>query len=132
MALEEYRRRIQEHGFMEEPVLELAEGLGRELGQNSTSQVRRFYNGIKALERQAKGGVAQIKPQLILLKSQVAYAYARAQKREKDRGAAFAKFKGFLDASLERVMDAPGQLSDFARFFEIVYGFYYPYGKNDS
>ena len=128
MALEEYRQRIQEHGFMEEPVLELTEELGRELGQNSTSQVRRFYNAIKALERQAKEEI-QVKPQLVRLKSQVAYAYARAQKREKDHGVAFAKFKGFLDASLERVLNDPSELRDFARFFEIVYGFYYPYGK---
>ena len=132
MALEEYRQLIREHGFMEEPVLKLAEELGRELGQNSTSQVRRFYNAIKALERQAKGEGGQIKPQLILLKSQVAYAYARAQKREKDHGVAFAKFKDFMDASLERVKEDPDQLRDFARFFEIVYGFYYPYGKKDS
>jgi CRISPR type III-A-associated protein Csm2 len=129
--LEEYREAIKANSFSDESVMRLAEGLAcsltRGIGaikkENSRTQVRKFYNQVRVIERQTQ----QVSPELIrtklrTLQAQVAYAVAR--------GTITADFKTFFDLSIARIIGGEQEnikqsVDDFVTFFESLYAYFY-------
>ena len=113
-----FRSRIKDGGFLDEKVLVLAEPIGDKLaGATSKSQLRKFYNSLKALERERE---EDLKPQIMLLKAQIAYAQGRRSTRRE-----FEAVRKFLDAGLDQVLKDTDRLDAFLKYLEIVYGFFY-------
>lgn len=117
----------------EDLVCEKAEDLGRRLASRggndsmSSSQLRRFYHDVKALEAQvvAEDDFTKIKPMVKMLKSKAAYARGRSGSRVP------RLFEEFIQQSVDTIQD----LSDFKAFlkvFEAVVGYFYGAGGGSN
>jgi CRISPR type III-A-associated protein Csm2 len=87
----------------------------------TATQLRNFFNEVKALQSRIEaGGFAVNEAMIGLLKSKVAYAYARAEKKRKT---GFEYLKSMIEqgADLSKSEEA---FNDFALFFEAVMGFF--------
>lgn len=92
----------------------------------SSSQLRNFFNDVKALEAKvdlvsSSREFEKIKPYVKLLKSKVAYAYKNG------KGKIALPFKQFIDKCVDLVATKE-DFKAFAIFFEAVVGFYYGEG----
>lgn len=104
-----------------------AEEIGKKLvGNNprtpllSSSQLRKFFNDVRALEAKIEtGNFEEQKPMIKMLKSKVAYAYGR--------GKIPSEFKGYIDTCVDKINDKD-DFKGFVKFFESVVGFYYGHG----
>lgn len=132
--LQEYKSLIQTKRFVDDAVLDLGDGLAKELqkrGDETKTQMRKFYNLVRVAETAAtteNPSLDLVRVKLRLLKAQVAYAAAR--------GSVSGSFKTFFDASSERILkpgvDFVRELSDFARFFEAFYAYFYYHSESEK
>jgi CRISPR type III-A-associated protein Csm2 len=87
----------------------------------TATQLRNFFNEVKALQSRIEAGGFAVNEALIgLLKSKAAYAYARAEKKRKNGF-------GYLKSMIEQCSDlskSEEAFNDFALFFEAVMGFF--------
>jgi len=87
----------------------------------TATQLRNFFNEVKALQSRIEaGGFVPNEAMIGLLKSKVAYAYARAEKKRKTGF-------GYLKSVIEQGSDmskSEEAFNDFALFFEAVMGFF--------
>jgi len=85
------------------------------------TQLRNFFNEVKALESRIEaGGFEKVDALIGLLKSKAAYTYARAEKKKKEG------FK-YLQYMIEQCVDystSKERFRDFVLFFEAVMGFF--------
>lgn len=87
----------------------------------TASQLRNFYNEVKALQSRIEaGGFSSNEAMIGLLKSKAAYAWARAETKRK-RGFEYLKSMIEQGADLSTSEEA---FNDFALFFEAVMGFF--------
>lgn len=104
-----------------------AEEIGKKLvGNNprtpllSSTQLRRFFNDVKALEAKIEtGNFEEQKPMIKMLKSKGAYAYGRDKIP--------LEFKNYIDACVDKINNKD-DFNGFLKFFESVVGFYYGHG----
>ncbi len=91
----------------------------------SHSQVRKFYNEIKAIERyiEMRGENAFLEklPEIKMIKAKAAYAYGR--KLQRKGGSITKEFKNFLDANIDQIKTLK-DFKVFCKFFEAVLGFF--------
>ncbi len=99
----------------------------------SNTQVRKFYNEIKSIERyiELKGeeSFEQKLPEIKMIKAKAAYAYGR--KLQKKGGGITEEFRNFLDNHISQV-NTYKDFRTFCKFFEAVVGFFefYSHFKN--
>lgn len=114
--------------FGDDDVMELAEGLARDLAQSfnkkekresGKTQVRKVYGEVRALHEKAKGGFEAIRPELRLIQAHVAYAVGR--------DTLTPEFKEFADEAVKRLLAAgrTEELDRFVKFFEALYAHFY-------
>jgi len=120
---------LSEHSFTDDRVLKRSESLGKAFQSRgvSPSQFRKLYNQIRSLSRGASSvDTKELRSRLRVFRAQVAYSVGRDQIPE--------DLKGFLDTSLEKILDSgddlADQLRDFVQFLESVYGYYYYHEKS--
>lgn len=125
-----YFEHIQQGGFLKDGVIreELiyhdARVLGEAIGEegNTTSQVRRFYNDLKAIEARIQAtSFEQQMPFILMMSSKTAAASTGS-------GKIFSKFKDFIDQSVAQLARG-GRKEDFEAFmkiFEAVLGYAMP------
>lgn len=99
----------------------------------NTTQLRKFFNEVKALEKKLKDNNdsdeyfnKNLIPLIKMLKAKVSYSLARQEKKD------FQQFKDF-EEFLKRNIDNIKNKQDFKFFvlhFEAVIGYYYYYNKN--
>lgn len=127
-ALDKFKTLIREEkGFANQELFKLSDKLGEELSgftqENTTTQVRKFYNLVRVAKEQAEGKSAElIKIKLRILQAQVAYAAAR--------GTISRDFKTFFDEVFKRILDddksnVESELKEFTTFFESLYAYFY-------
>ena len=94
----------------------------------TATQLRNFFNEVKALQSRIEaGGFAVNEAMIGLLKSKAAYAYARAEKKRKK---GFEYLKSMIEQCVDLTFKSNDQkesekaLNDFALFFEAVMGFF--------
>ena len=96
----------------------------------SNTQVRKFYNEIKAIERyiELKGeeNFEQKLPEIKMIKAKAAYAYGR--KLQKKGGSITREFKDFLDKHIGQI-NTYQDFKIFCKFFEAVVGFFEFYSQ---
>lgn len=128
--LAKFKELIKSHRFTDDEVLKLGDKLGRDLvgrtQENTTTQVRRFYNLVRSTNTQAQAekeagiGVDQVRVKLRILQAQVTYAAAR---KTISNG-----LKTLFDASLEKIIESKNskdELAAFTTFFEALYAYFY-------
>ena len=87
----------------------------------TATQLRNFFNQVKALQSRIEGGGFQSNEAMVgLLKSKVAYAYARAETKRK---AGFEYLKSMIEQGSDKSTSKEA-FDDFALFFEAVMGFF--------
>ncbi len=129
-AVRRFKEQLSQARFVDDCVMELCEGLGRELArgvgamqrENSLSQVRKFFNQVRVLQAQARSAedFGSVRPSLRVLQAQVAYAVARRNLTP--------TFKECFDAAAGKILaskDGARDLADFVRFFEAMYAYFY-------
>lgn len=87
----------------------------------TATQLRNFFNEVKALQSRIEaGGFAVNEAMIGLLKSKAAYAYARAEKKRKT---GFDYLKSMIEQGSD-LSKSEEAFNDFALFFEAVMGFF--------
>lgn len=87
----------------------------------TATALRNFYNEVKALQSRIEASGFQANEAMVgLLKSKVAYAYARADKKRKT---GFEYLKSMIEQGSDLSKSKEG-FTDFALFFEAVMGFF--------
>jgi len=124
-ALRDFKEKIKSKGFTDDEVMSLAEKLAQEFakdiekekGDNSLTQVRKFYNQVKVVQQQAnaeKPDISAVKVKVRLLQAQAAYSVARKLLS--------GSFKEFFDAAAVKILSGgkeamfeavPGSEDDF-------------------
>ena len=102
----------------------------RRLKMVSSSQLRKFYNEVKSLEKKLDNQAFPIVYPLIkMLKSKAAYATAASKIKDKDEQPLYKRFKEFLVESIDSIPeDGEKEFRAFCKYFEAVVGFYYGNG----
>jgi len=110
-----------------------AEKQAQKFSRLNTTQLRKFFNEVKALEKKLKDNNdsdeyfnKNLIPLIKMLKAKVSYSLARQEKKD------FQQFKDF-EEFLKRNIDNIKNKQDFKFFvlhFEAVIGYYYYYNKN--
>jgi CRISPR type III-A-associated protein Csm2 len=129
------RRMAEKASYGGDSVMELAADLGRDLaksyrarrGEGGTTQMRKVYGEIRALQEKARSGLDAVRPELRLIQAHVAYAVARDTLP--------ILFKKFADLAIARLL-LPGTTKDeidrFVKFFEAVYAHFYYTSKKEG
>ncbi|MDN3515852.1 MAG: type III-A CRISPR-associated protein Csm2 [Candidatus Brocadia sp.] len=87
----------------------------------TATQLRNFFNEVKALQSRIEAGGFQSNEAIVgLLKSKVAYAYARAENKRKT---GFGYLKSMIEQGSDKSTSKEA-FDDFALFFEAVMGFF--------
>lgn len=87
----------------------------------TATQLRNFFNEVKALQSRIEAGGFQSNEAMVgLLKSKVAYAYARAETKRKT---GFEYLKNMIEQGSDKSTSKEA-FDDFALFFEAVMGFF--------
>ncbi len=87
----------------------------------TATQLRNFFNEVKALQSRIEAGGFQSNEAMVgLLKSKVAYAYARAETKRKT---GFECLKNMIEQGSDKSTSKEA-FDDFALFFEAVMGFF--------
>lgn len=132
-ALRDFKEKIRSRGFTDDDVMSLAEKLAQEFakdiekekGDNSLTQVRKFYNQVKVVQQQAnaeKPDISAVKVKVRLLQAQAAYSVARKLLS--------GSFKEFFDAAAAKILSGgKEELNGFASLFEALYAHFYYYVK---
>lgn len=130
--LARFKELIKSHRFTDDEVMKLGDKLGRDLvgrtQENTTTQVRRFYNLVRSTNTEAQAlpeketgiGFDKIRVKLRTLQAQVTYAAARKTISN--------RLKTFFDASLDRIIESKNikdELAAFTTFFEALYAYFY-------
>ncbi|MBL8191791.1 MAG: type III-A CRISPR-associated protein Csm2 [Acidobacteria bacterium] len=131
--LAKFKELIKSRRFTDDEVMKLGDKLGRDLvgraQENTTTQVRRFYNLVRSANTQALAKDADnneestdeiVRIKLRTLQAQVTYAAARKTISN--------RFKTFFDASLDRIIgskEIKKELDAFTTFFEALYAYFY-------
>jgi CRISPR type III-A-associated protein Csm2 len=94
----------------------------------TSTQLRNFFNEVKALQSRIEaGGFTANEAMIGLLKSKAAYAYARAEKKRKQ---GFDYLKSMIEQGVDLIFKSNDPKKseeafyDFALFFEAVMGFF--------
>ncbi len=101
------------------------DGTGRKNSQLvvKTTQLRRFYQDVKIIENiNNTTSFKEVKPLIKMLKSKVAYAYAKDNVSK--------EFKELVNVTVDKAYDSEEQFNGFLKFFEALVGFHAMYGKN--
>ena len=129
--LAKFKELIKSRSFTHDEVMKLGDKLGRDLvgrtQENTSTQVRRFYNLVRSTNTQAQAKEKNeaisdetIRIKLRTLQAQVTYAAARKTISN--------KLKTLFDASLERIIESKNikdELAAFTTFFEALYAYFY-------
>jgi len=100
----------------------------------SNTQVRKFYNEIKAIERYIEmrepNTFVEKLPEIKMIKAKAAYAYGR--KLQKKGGSITKEFKEFLDTNIDSIK-TQRDFQIFCKLFEAVLGFFefYSFSQNN-
>ncbi|HPZ06887.1 MAG TPA: type III-A CRISPR-associated protein Csm2 [Candidatus Eremiobacteraeota bacterium] len=120
---------IDEKNFLDDEILKSSEKLGKffaDLGIANTP-FRKFFNQFRILSLSGKS-VADLKIQLRILQSQIAYSVGRA---ESGHGSETLKkeFKELLDKCINKIITSQNEkeYSNFMKFFESLYAYFYYY-----
>jgi len=88
------------------------------------TQLRKYFNEVRALEAQVKAkGYPIVEPLIKMLKSKVAYGMRRSGGQQ----SLPENFKGFIDQSVDAIQDEK-DFNAFVKHFEAVLGFFYGEG----
>ncbi len=103
---------------------------GRRPRMVSSSQLRKFYNEVKALEKKLDNQpFAVVYPLIKMVKSKVAYATAPSKIGSRDEIPLYKNFKDFLMESIDSIPeDGEKEFRAFCTYFEAVVGYYYGNG----
>lgn len=118
---------INNANFLDDIIMNMAEKIGEELSEITVSKMRQYFDDIKGLRRKIKSGLSaqQVKVQLSLIKSRLAYDVGRASVGDKK---SWKNFKGFIDKCIEKIFNSQDVIkvtNEFITFFESVYGYFY-------
>jgi len=129
-ALIDFIKNIEHKKFLDDDILKSSAKLGKffaDLGITNTP-FRKFFNQFRMLSGKP---AAELKIQLRIIQSQIAYAVGRA---EAGHGSESLKrdFKQFLDKCIEKIISSQDEkeYSRFMKFFESVYAYFYFYTPN--
>ena len=120
-------KKILNSQLLEESAEKVASGFIEGNNQVSSSQLRKFYNEIKGLEK--KNEITDweiIFPLVKMVKSKVAYATAPKKIKWNDKNV-YSNFKNFINEGLNSIQDEKDFLA-FCKYFEAVVGYYYGKG----
>lgn len=103
--------------------------LGRWPKMVSSSQLRKFYNEVKSLEKKLDNQpFSVVYPLIKMLKSKIAYATAPSKIR-RDEQPLYNNFKQFLMEGIDAIPEnGEKEFRAFCKYFEAVVGFYYGNG----
>lgn len=130
-AIQEFKNLIAGKSFADDEVMKKAEDIGKELSGVTKTKMRQYFDDIKGLRRKIKSGLSpqQIKVQLRLILSRVAYDTGRASRNDVKH---YEGLKNFLAPCVGKVIrsDQTEKTADeFITFMEAVYGYFYFYAK---
>ncbi len=96
----------------------------------SSSQLRKFYNEVKSLEKKLDNqSFSMVFPLIKMLKSKVAYATAPSKISNRDEQPLYKNFKEFIVEGIDSIPeDGEKEFRAFCKYFEAVVGFYYGNG----
>ena len=115
-----------------EEILEEADRIGewfRDKSDNremkiSETKFRKFFDDVKRVQRKLDAGIsfAELKPQILLMKSKAAYETARGIPE---------KFRDFFVGCIDNVLRGDEKTyKNFVTFFEAVYAYFYYHSKS--
>ncbi len=129
-VLNNFIKTIDEKNFLDDEILKSSEKLGKffaDLGIANTP-FRKFFNQFRILSGKS---IADLKIQLRILQSQIAYSVGRA---ESGHGSETLKkeFKELLDKCINKIIASQNEkeYSNFMKFFESLYAYFYYYCPN--
>lgn len=128
----------KKNNFRKDLILTEADSIGKLLAQGekkknklSSSQLRNFYNEVKALDaRINEENFESNLPLIFMLKSKASYAY-----RGGGRGHKIPKsFYSFMNTNIDIIKTSPSfkTFKGFVTFFETVVGYFYGYGGESN
>ncbi|MEQ8192333.1 MAG: type III-A CRISPR-associated protein Csm2 [Candidatus Eremiobacterota bacterium] len=130
-VLNNFIKTIEEKNFLDDEILKSSEKLGEFffILRISITQFRKFFNQLKILQEKPQ---SVLKVQLRIIQSQIAYAIGRSKASHKPEELMKKEFKEFLDKCIEKIITSGNEkeYSNFMKFFEAVYAYFYYYSKN--
>ena len=94
----------------------------------SSSQLRRFYNEVKSIEKKLMvDGWASVFPLVKMLKSKVSYATSRSVVKKVGEEKVYSRLKEFIIDGVNSITDEKDFYA-FSKYFEAVVGYYYGEG----
>lgn len=123
---------VKKSSFSDDNVMKLAASLGSDLaktfegrkGEGGTTQVRKIYGEVRALQKKAED---TIRPEIRLIQAHVAYAVGRKTLP--------GPFKKFADLAAERLLVSEAikdEINRFVKFFEAMYAHFYYTSKMEG
>jgi len=129
-VLNNFIKTIDEKNFLDDEILKSSQKLGKffaDIGIANTP-FRKFFNQFRILSGKS---VADLKIQLRILQSQIAYSVGRA---EAGHGSETLKkeFKELLDKCINKIIASHNEkeYANFMKFFESLYAYFYYYCPN--
>ena len=132
-AVDQFIKDIKSKPFTDDEVMRGSEKLAQSFlgikgdAKNSITQVRKFYNQVQVIKRQAQAeqNFDIIKPKIRLLQAQAAYSIAR--------GLLSHDFKRFFDAAAEKIVqEGKDSLDKFTELFQAVYAYFYYHNSEEK
>ena len=128
-AFNNFNKNIKTKGFLDDDILGKSEELGKYFAglKISKTQFRKFFNQFRLLSEKSKA-FEPLKIELRIIQSQIAYAVGRSEgghgSEKLNR-----EFKEFLDNCIQKIISNKNQksYSDFMKFLEAVYAYFYYY-----
>lgn len=126
-GIQKFIETIESKNFFDDEIMGMAKDIGENLARITPTKMRQYFDDIKGLRRRMKSGLTeqQVKVQLRLIQSRIAYDVGRASKKDKEN---WKNFERFLNASINKVMNSSNieeTTDDFITFIEAVYGYFY-------
>lgn len=131
--VDEFKDLIRRKSFTDDEVMKLSDSLGKELSsyknENTTTQIRKFYNLMRVAETQTQDKPDLAKLKLRTIQAQVAYAAGRETLGR--------EFKSLFDASLKKIIESGdeninAEFKAFMTFFESLFAYFYFHAKRES
>lgn len=109
----------EEKSFVSDEMIKESSRLGFEFREISETQMRKFFNQIRVIQRKKENLILQLR----LLQAQIAYAVGRAKVTKVS-----PEFKEFFDLCVHEITNG-APFDEFVKFYEAMYGYFYYWVK---
>lgn len=132
---EDEQKKIINHHLLDSKAEQVAKTFfnfkpGKKPDMVSSSQLRKFYNEVKTLEKKLENQpFSMVFPLIKMIKSKAAYATAPSKIKSRYEQPLYMNFKNFLVEGIDSIPEnGEKEFQAFCKYFEAVVGFYYGNG----